>query len=527
MMKLISMTMKFFKIQVITITILFFTHAPTWADSNKDNTSDKVDSIEEFKETRQIIIDKIFLPKELKIIEEEVSQNAIDVIILSGTHNLVFNAQFNENGHLKTFKNFYSLKIEINEHPTSDGFFLLRLYYYNWLTKKEDHRLIRKISKYNVLNELRMNLYQLFKGKNFVETKKESLEKSNYERIQAVAQSIEEKKRKKKIKEKIEAKKITPEELEDNLKKKKDKDQLIKREEDPKIIKTPNSQNVLNESSPPQKNNESEEIKNSESLLSVKSQIILDEKEKEEFEKKSKKRNKKLEINEEPQALETTPPPISSEVVPEISSPNIPRISHFHFFSGYHFENVYTSSIIKTTTNPKYIIIGAHYENIQDKAKPSGFEFDMRAGIPIGTAQYQVPVYREIQTEYFYKDLIPMLTISAGLDISPIYFVNLPELGKDLQIFENDVYWAKIGLKLSFQIYDKIQKIGMYVYKDLVFKSNFEKKMTATKSKIYLTGKIATKYGYTFETFSSTISGNITGNLRGYFLGFNYYFGDN
>ena len=521
-MRLILMIMKYFKKPLFVFLVLILPSF-TFAEAQKE-MAEKIDSIEEFKETRHISIDKIYLPKELKIIEEEISQNAIDVIILSGTHNLVFNILYNKEGYLKTYKNFYSLKIEILPHSTSDGHFLLNLFYYNWTTKKEDHRLTIKISKYNVLNELRMNLYRLFKGKNFVESKKEELEKSNYERIQAVAKSIEDKKRRKKIKEKAEAKKNQQSDPEE-IAKKKDKEEHLEREEAPKALaKNKNNINPVTNNTP-SNTSEIEQTKTTAPEIAKTPLLPEEEEDKKETVKKNRKKSEK-------QTLENETPseaPIPNEAVAEIpteSEPSIPRKSKFHFLGGYHFENIITTGILKTTTNPKFIIAGANYENLQDVEMPHGFILGMKAGFPIVSGGYQVPVYREIQSEFFYKNLIPNLSMGLGLDISSIFFVNLPNLGKDLQVFENDIYWAKFGLKYSFSIYDKMQSVAIYNYKDLVVKSNFKKNISVSRLKIVTSGKVTEKFGYTLDHFRATLNGEISGNLKGYSFAINYYFGD-
>ena len=178
--------MKIFLVLILLLSSL----AVAGVEKLPEKTAPKKDeTVEEFKSSKFLQVDEVTIPRELKIIEDQLVQNAIDVIILIGGHSIVY-SQKNDQGYTELYKHFYGLRITMESSPTDPEFYDLRLHYYNWTTTKYDKRLSNKISKFNVLNEIRFALYELFKGKKFVKEHKEEIEKENYNRILSIRESI-------------------------------------------------------------------------------------------------------------------------------------------------------------------------------------------------------------------------------------------------------------------------------------------------------------------------------------------------
>jgi hypothetical protein len=207
--------MKFF---IYILLTTFFT-IELLAQTNR-NYTEAEQATKEFKESKFLQIDSLDLPIELKKIEDDVKQNLVDVIIHSRTHTPVF-SQKRESGYTDSYKKFHGLKVEISPYKDIIDFYYLKLFYYNWTTNKFDKTLTRKISKYNVLNEVRFALYELLLGKEFVNEHKDEIEKQNFDRIQDVREAINIQKKSEK-KEKLQ-KRLDEEKLQelDEIKKKK------------------------------------------------------------------------------------------------------------------------------------------------------------------------------------------------------------------------------------------------------------------------------------------------------------------
>ena len=147
--------------------------------------------MKEFADANYLQIDQLEVPKGIKRVEEQLRENVIDVIIHSKTHMPIF-AQKRDKGYSQNYKKFYGINIKILPIANDEDFYSLSLFYYNWTTNKFDKKLVKKISKYNVLNELRFATYEILMGKQWVLDHKDKIESRNFDRIQAVRQVITE-----------------------------------------------------------------------------------------------------------------------------------------------------------------------------------------------------------------------------------------------------------------------------------------------------------------------------------------------
>jgi septal ring factor EnvC (AmiA/AmiB activator) len=206
------------KILLVMIAVYYSGESSFAQETAKKETTEQEDIANEFKEAKFLQVDSLKIPKELTRIEEQIKQNAIDVVIHSRTHTPVF-AQKLPKGYTESYTKFHGLQVEIVPIPKDEDFYSLNFFYYNWTNRKVDKRLSIRISKYNVLNEMRFGLYELLLGKQYIIDNKDALEKQNFDRIQAVRKTVEErekeerqkKKEKKKLEEELEQKRLEKE----------------------------------------------------------------------------------------------------------------------------------------------------------------------------------------------------------------------------------------------------------------------------------------------------------------------------
>ena len=132
----------------------------------KKETTEAEDAINDFKDTKFIQIDKLDIPEDIKRIEEQIRQNAIDVIVNTKTHTLIY-AQKREKGYSETYKKFHGLEIQITKIPNDQDFFSLHFFYYNWTSLKFDKHLgfveeavIQDAGKYGDMHILTMTREQ-------------------------------------------------------------------------------------------------------------------------------------------------------------------------------------------------------------------------------------------------------------------------------------------------------------------------------------------------------------------------------
>ena len=146
-----------------------------------------------FAEAKLLQIEKMDIPLDLKSIEGQLRENVVDVIIHSKNHMPVF-SQVKPAVTTNNHKSFHGLNIKILTLADKD-FYSLQMFYYNWTTNKSDKKLKKKISKYNVLNELRFATYEILLGKQWVLDNKDKIEKRNFERIIVIRKIIESQKK--------------------------------------------------------------------------------------------------------------------------------------------------------------------------------------------------------------------------------------------------------------------------------------------------------------------------------------------
>lgn len=498
-------------IAAFIIQISFF----SFALEKKAETNE---SAEEFKESKFIQIDPVDIPEELKVIEDQIAQNSIDVIILSGKHTVVY-SQKREEGYNKNFKDFYGLKVSVYPLKNEPGLFGLKLFYYNWITNKFDKSLTKKISKYNVLNELRFAMYELFFGKSFVHDNKDALEKKNFDRIQAVRKMVEEQKKQDKKQTKM---KKEQQEKKARDKKNEEESEKLKREERKKKDK-----------------NKKEGIATSEIENQVKAKekgendivdefegfsIEIGELEKNSPEKPGKKKKKiKNEIKNTVIENELTDPVVSPE--PLGTGTFVPKIVEFKFISGISQESIETKGILTVKTNLQYLNLGANYKSEYQTTRPWGHTIAMNAGIPIKKENYQISVSRSLEAGLHGK-VIHGLWASIGLEYSSLPFVNLPGPGEGLKVIQNDIVYGKFGVEYSFFLGGRDTNFGAKISKSLSQKSNIEKSIQTKRTSFYLKSDIIGQHGVALSLFKTQIDGQFSGNSSGGTILYSYKFGN-
>ncbi len=457
----------------------------TPAASAPKGKSEKTPEKKEFAEASYLQIDQLDVPKGIKRVEDQLRENVIDVIIHSKTHMPIF-AQKREEGYSKDYKKFYSLNIRILPIKGDDDFFSLQLFYFNWTTNKFDKRLVRKISRYNVLNELRIATYEILLGKHWVMDHKDEIESRNFNRIQAVREVLNEQEKRRKKEQKEEEKK--KEELEEQKKRKSERT-LLKREEREKPLKK--------ESVEEKEEEEAESVpKNKEDELSA--QADTDPFSLEEMQNKKlassanvRKKTKTSHLAEEPEAVVETPAPVFSTPPP----PGIPKKSHLYGFANFFQEAVDINGILPTSTNLKYFGGGGRFILETQEEHPTGFRFSIQAATPIFKEEYKFPIYRGVESEYFISNLFGHLKIYGGLDYTPVYFVGLPDEGLRFQVYENDFLWAKIGAEVTGVLYERKVEARLNFHKSIASMSNQKGSFDATKLSFSLYSQIKNNHG--------------------------------
>ena len=489
----------------------------TLAEEKKENADDP--SIE-FKETRFLQLDRISVPNELKSIEEQVKQNIVDVVLVSKTHTPVYAQK--RAGYSDSYKKFYGLQVQISPYPAQVDSYQVHFFYYNWTTNKFDKTLYKVISKYNVINEVRFGTYELLFGKKYVDTNRDALDIQNYERIQAVRKSMVEQARLDKLAEK---KKKAQELEEEEASKEKKKSKLIREDKDKEKDSISADSETDQEEPETSKADASAQTEDTEEGHKDKINSKVNAETQANQSKKKKKPDDKSEAKNE-----ASEPPAPAKPDPDLPKPeeNIKLITSLSAQSGglsHYTESLTNDGKIKTFSNFRYLGFGGHLNFIQDKEIPRGYTLGFEFGVPVMKGAYPIPIYHQIQFDVNKYDFLLQNSIfGAGIEYSPINFVNIPNFGDGFQVFENDFLWARVLASYSFKIKKYDLGINLSSFVSVFERSSQKKTFNASKYRIGINFKLNPRIAIDANMENTTLAGDLTATTKSINLHAIYYF---
>jgi hypothetical protein len=361
-----------------------------------------------------------------------------------------------------------------------------------------------------------MALYELFLGETFVRENRDTIEKKNFDRIQAVRKMIEDQNNK--DKKKLAMKKKQEQKAEEIAKEKKESEEKLKREEKKK------KQNNKDDSEPVEMDNaEKEKTKSNDVNNEVQTDPVdIADKEKSADSKSNKKNQKKKEksdvINEGSNEVAGIPPEIGE-------GSSVPKEITFKFFTGLKMETVSTTGILNVKTNLRYLNLGANYTAEYKISRPWGYTLQMSAGIPIKKDNYQISVARSLEAGVF-KNIFSGFRINGGMEYSSLPFVNLPTPGEGLKVIQNDILYAKLGIDYNLKINEKSIGAGIEISESLLQKSSVNKSIQTKRSSLFVKSDITDQHGVLLSFFKTQIEGQFTGNSSGGSVLYTYKFGN-
>jgi hypothetical protein len=209
------------------------------------------------------------------------------------------------------------------------------------------------------------------------------------------------------------------------------------------------------------------------------------------------------------------------------STDNIPTVSNLYAF-GNILDVVNDSAItitsvnVPTKTKLRYLGFGARYIQEQVSETPRGMRFAVTSGFAIKKDNYKIPVFRAFETEIRRGKIFKYFKVFAGVDYTPIVFVNLVDFGEKLQVHENDIFWAKIGLSAHPIAWGKDLEIRSVFMKSLMVSSNQDKELEGTSLLISTYYQHTTKFGFELSYQQTYLSGDLEVESKS--IGFAYVY---
>lgn len=461
----------------------------------KNKVVEKDEFVEEFEGSKFLQIDKIALPNELEKIKDQINQNMLDIILSTRTHTSVF-AQKYEEGYTKKYKNFYGLEVSL-KNSSKEDYYDLEIFYYNWTTNKFDKKLQRMISVYNVLNEIRFAMYETLLGSDFVKEHKDEIEAQNYNRIQTIRKNEELNKIKERQLKKGKAETSLESQKEltlENIEKIKRQEEIKKYnnfieefKEDinlqKKMAQSPTGLGAFDKKS----DNSSDNQKNADE----KDQQNRNRQKKKESDKVNKKNAENSDQASGHSQL-ADGQRIEDDFRLRDLNPELSLKSKLAILGNYHNEGSESVGIVSTTTYLRYINLGVRYRLASSQPDSWFGEATIKTGMPIKKKEYKFPVYKNADILLGHH-LGAYFSVVAGINYSPLSFVNLNKPGEGLKVFQNDIYWGQVGGVLKLNFYDRDIALKAIYSKSLLVDSNFKKNYSGTSISIHLLAEITKK----------------------------------
>ena len=267
----------------------------------------------------------------------------------------------------------------------------------------------------------------------------------------------------------------------------------------------------------PSLNDEIEDIKSDDP------DIIKKLKEREEKKNLKKKKINKVEILNDNTEKETL---ANAKELPNTEkSEVIPTVSTLFALGTFFNDDVTSTGLLHSNTKLQFIGFGARYINEQETvAYPRGMRFSLKVGIPLKKDNYTFPLYRSFEMEIYKRNIFGHFQVLGGLDSTPMYFVNLPNAGEGLQVFENDIYWLKGGLGYNQEIKGKTINLRAIFLLSLAVKNNQKKNINGTSLVYSLNYQHNKSHGAEITMQKSYFVGDLTIEAQSFNISYIYKF---
>lgn len=528
------MNIQIFRIYSVLFTLVFLLNGAF--AQKKDNKKPEDEGTKLNRINKYLQIDSINIPKDLDEIDFEIRQNTIDVVLNSPKY--IFLTSKRDKIVNKNYKDYNSLKVELKR--TNSKTYVAKIHLENWYSAKYDRKFSSSLSKYNLLTDLRMGIYELLYGRVFVRKNREKLIQYSAIRIKKIKELARQraleggaKGDKKDVK-----KKNTPDEeliKEERQSKKKDKKDALggdsdsdskaasnkkdksqdgdenanKENEKPKeVAGDPNSEdpkrNKKNKSKVPLEKDETEDItqvdqpevppkKNEDPRIQL-------AKEAEEID--DEKVDDKINNLFSSQDLFDTPPNFF------INKKSI--LSAKLLYTNYTTES--TNYLLNTTLDMTFLRFGANVKIIEERLNPFEYNFLLLAGSSIANEVTQIPAWRTIDINANKYMFVNTLKLGVGLESSPYFFINLPIAGEGQNLYELDILYVKGIAELHLNLFRREVIFGGSYGQSISVSSTIENyESTVAKLELYARTYFTKKYGIEFSSEGYNISGTDQG----------------
>lgn len=201
-----------------------------------------------------------------------------------------------------------------------------------------------------------------------------------------------------------------------------------------------------------------------------------------------------------------------------------PMVTHKHLAMT--FFNEYNKSIglIEVSTNLRFLGFTGEYEKEQELPRPFGYRYGIKIGFPIFKDEYDFPFYKAAEAQIYKKKMFGFLDTYLGIHFSPIFSVNVPHHGGGLQVFENNIVWAKAGLGLHFHAYNRPYELRLEYLKSTFMFGNYLDNLSGHTYAAHLVIGLPYDLSFNLSTSLSKLSGDLDIEATHYQFSVGYHF---
>lgn len=238
-------------------------------------------------------------------------------------------------------------------------------------------------------------------------------------------------------------------------------------------------------------------------------------------EKNGRKDKDKEEYKNENSFFAPENPQTNFPINPEDS---IPMITHKHL--ALTFFNEYNKSVglIEVSTNLRFLGFTGEYEKEQDLPRPFGYRYGIKIGFPIFKDEYDFSMYKAGEAQIYKKKMFGFLDTYLGVHLSPIFSVNVPTHGGGLQVFENNIVWAKFGLGLHFHVYNRPYELRLEYLKSTIMFGNYLDNLSGHTYAAHLVIGLPYNLSLNLSSSMSELSGDLNIEATQYQFSVGYHF---
>lgn len=203
---------------------------------------------------------------------------------------------------------------------------------------------------------------------------------------------------------------------------------------------------------------------------------------------------------------------------------SIPMVTYKHL--ALTFFNEYNKSIglIEVSTNLRFLGFTGEYEKEQDLPRPLGYRYGLKVGFPIFKDEYKFPIYKAGEAQVYKKKMFGFLDTYLGVHVSPIFSVNVPHHGGGLQVFENNMVWAKVGLGLHFYAYNRPYELRLEYLKSTFMFGNYLDNLSGHTYAAHMTIGLPYNLSLNLSTSMSELNGDLKIEATHYQFSVGYHF---